>query len=187
MTRLLAAAATASITAAAALTLAVSGPAAAAVPGPKEPIEHAGIGGAHFFKRSGTPGCFTGGGSVGAGFPVPAGARLVGATLYVIDSQPNRGDLRRARPAQLHQRWHLHPWARAPVPTAPERSRSASTRGTSSSPDEAVNLIVTIGDGTCFKGGEVHFVRSPSAPPPASRQSAPAPAPGLKPDGAPTD
>ena len=57
MTRLLAAAATASITAAAALTLAVSGPAAAAVPGPKEPIEHAGISGAHFFKRSGAPSC----------------------------------------------------------------------------------------------------------------------------------
>ena len=187
MTRLLAAAATASITAAAAaLTLAVSGPAAATVPGPKEPIEHAGISGAHFFKRSGTPGCFTGGGSVGAGFPVPAGARLVGATLYVIDSQPNRAIL-----GELDR----HNFTSGGTFTLGKGTSADGTEtieigldpGYVVGPDEAVNLIVTIGDGTCFKGGEVHFVRSPSAPPPASRQSAPAPVPGLKPDGAPTD
>lgn len=184
MARLLAATATITISAAAAVAL--GSPAAAAVPGPKEPIEHAGISGAHFFTRSGAPGCFTGGGSVGAGFPVPAGARVVGATLYVIDGEPTRtifGELDR------------HNFTSGGTFTLGKGSSAGGTGtidirldpGYVVGPDEAVNLIVTIGDGTCFKGGEVHFVRSPSAPPPASRQSAPVPAPGLKPDGAPTD
>lgn len=42
--------------------------------------------GAQFKVRSGNPGCFTGSGSLGYGFPVPRGALLTGATVYYIDS-----------------------------------------------------------------------------------------------------
>jgi hypothetical protein len=178
------AAAAALIGAAAALAVALGGPAAAAVPGPKEPIEHVGISGAHFFTRSGTPSCFGAAGSVGAGFPVPAGAMVVGATLYTIDSSPT---------AHVFGELVRHNFTSGGTFRL---GSAASTGGTGTveigvdpgyvlGPDEAVNLIITKPAGACFKGGEVHFVRKPAAPPAAAREGAPAPVAGFGPDAAP--
>jgi hypothetical protein len=61
----------------------------AAAPGPKQPIEHLGLSGGYFDKKSGTPGCYTGAGAYGASFPVPRGALITGLTAYAVDGQAN--------------------------------------------------------------------------------------------------
>jgi hypothetical protein len=160
------------------LTVAVSAMAASAtsatVPGPRQPVEHLSISGANFDVRSGTPGCFTGGGSMGANFAVPRGAMVTGATLYVIDTvSPGSifGELDR------HQ---LSSGGSYRLGTGSSTVNGTSTvdivvdPGYVLAPAEAVNLIVTIPSGACFKGAEVHFIRNPSS-------TAGATAPGARP------
>ena len=171
--------------AAATIALAAGASAApAAVPGPREPIEHLGLSGANFHTRSGTPGCFSGGGSVGAGFPVPRGAMVTGATLYVIDSSPT---------VKVFGELSVHDFTTGATHTL--GTAGSTVNGTSTmeivvdpgyvlTTGQAVNLVVTIGSGTCFKGAEVHFIRNPmtTTTSSASRSGEPTPAPALAPD-----
>jgi len=60
----------------------------AAVVGPKQTIEHIGLSGGYFDKKSGNPGCYTGQGTFGGSFPVPRGALITGLMAYANDSQP---------------------------------------------------------------------------------------------------
>lgn len=134
-----------------------------AVPGPRQPVEHLGISGANFHTRSGNPGCYTGSGSVGTGFAVPRGAMVTGVTLYVIDSSST---------VSIHGELTHHSFTNGGsylLGTATSTGTGTSTMdivvdpGYVVAPGEAVNLVVTIGSGTCLKGAEVHFVRNPSA------------------------
>ena len=146
-----------------------------AVPGPRQPVEHLGISGANFHTRSGNPGCYTGSGSVGTGFAVPRGAMVTGVTVYVIDSSSS---------ASIYGELTHHSFTNG----ASYRLGTASSTGTGTStldivvdpgyvvaPGEAVNLVVTIGSGTCLKGAEVHFIRNPSAAPASGPARAPQP------------
>ena len=54
--------------------------------GPKQPIERLSISGGLYKVNYGNPGCFTGEGNLGAAYAVPAGATLLGATIYAVDS-----------------------------------------------------------------------------------------------------
>jgi hypothetical protein len=145
-----------------ALAVSAASATSAAVPGPRQPVEHLSISGANFDVRSGNPGCYTGGGSVGANFAVPRGAMVTGATLYVIDN---------VSPGSIFGELDRHQFSNG---GSYRLGYGKSTvDGTSTvdivvdpgyvlAPAEAVNLIVSIPDGTCFKGAEVHFIRDPS-------------------------
>ncbi len=163
----------------------------AAAPGPKQPIEHLGLSGGYFDKKSGNPGCFTGAGTLGASFPVPRGALITGLTAYATDSQANgnvfvtlnRHDLASGgtyrlgtanttgAPGTVTVEIKLNPAVSVNVPSS-------------------TNVDVTVGDGTCFKGAELHFIRNPAsvaAPPPDPTAARPQPTRmALAPDSAPT-
>ena len=166
-------------------------PTTAAVPAPKQPIEHLGLSGGYFDKKSGNPGCYTGQGTFGASFPVPRGAQITGVTAYANDSQS---------PGNLFVALNRHDLASGGT----YRLGSASTTG---APGETVveiklnpavaltvpsstNVDVTVADGICFKGAEVHFIRNPAPTlSPTSEATAARPEPtrtAVAPDGAPT-
>jgi hypothetical protein len=166
-------------TALGALTLALASVSAAAVgapvPGPKQPLEHAAISGGLFQVKSGKPGCFTGSGTFAAPFPVPGGAVVTGATVYVIDGQTstnifatlNKHDMTSGATSEL------------------ARGNTSGIAGTTTielvavggaivASGQAVNMSVTVGDGTCFKGAEVHYLRTPSSTPGSTAEQPPA-------------
>jgi hypothetical protein len=173
--------------AAAALALGGANPAGgegAPLPGPKQPTEHAAISGGFFQVKSGKPGCFTGAGTLGAPFPVPRGAVVTGATVYVIDGQTsanlfvtvNRHDMTSGATSEL------------------VRANTTGVAGTTTlelviaggavlGPGQAINMSVTVGDGTCFKGAEVHYLRSAATS--TLRMADRAPVPGYTPAGEP--
>lgn len=132
----------------------------APAPGPKQPLEHAAISGGFFQVKSGKPGCFTGGGTFGAPFPVPGGAVVTGATVYVIDGQTN---------TNIFATLNKHDMTSGAT-TEIARGNTNGIAGTTTfelvaqggavvGPGQAVNMSVTVGDGTCFKGAEVHYLR----------------------------
>jgi hypothetical protein len=143
--------------------VASAAPTAPAVPGPRQPVEHLSLSGANFIARSGNPGCFTGAGSLGAGFAVPRGAMVTGATLFVIDTSPTKqifGDL------SYHDltsggTFLLKSGGSGLAGTTTKTVELAPAEGHVLTTGQAVNLSITIGDGTCLKGAEVHFVRDP--------------------------
>ena len=172
----------------AACVAAVGGSAAAAPPGPRQPIEHIAVSGAQFKVRSGNPGCFTGSGSLGYGFPVPRGALLTGATVYYIDSSTT---------GSVYGELSRHDLTSgATYLLATKSSGAAATTGTGTlelavdpghllAAAESVNLAVTVSGGVCFKGAEVHYIAKPD---PATTDTARAdgtPTPGIAQDGAP--
>lgn len=163
----------------------------AAAPGPKQPIEHIGLSGGYFDKKSGNPGCYTGAGTFGASFPVPRGALVTGVTAYATDTQANgnvfvalnRHDLASGgtyrlgtanttgSPGTVTVEIKLNPAVAVNVPSS-------------------INVDVTVADGTCFKGAELHFIRNPApvvAPTPDPTAVRPEPTrTALAPDSAPT-
>ena len=163
----------------------------AAAPGPKQPIEHLGLSGGYFDKKAGTPGCYTGAGTFGASFPVPRGALITGLTAYAVDGQAN---------GNVYVALNRHDLASGGT----YRLGTANTTGTPGevtidiklnpavavSAPSSTNVDVTVADGTCFKGAEVHFIRNPApvvAPTPNPTAARPEPtATALAPDGAPT-
>jgi hypothetical protein len=111
--------------------------------------------------KSGSPGCFTGAGTLGSPFAVPGGAVVTGATVYVIDGQTtanvfaalNKHDMTSGGTFEL------------------ARGNTTGVAGTTKlelvvqggavlATGQAINMSVTVGDGTCFKGAEVHYLRS---------------------------
>ncbi len=172
----------------AALALSLGGAAAAQaapipVPGPKVPVEHLGFSGAQFNVRSGTPRCFTGGGSMGLGYPIPAGATVTGLTAYVIDGQT---------PGLIHVELSRHDFATGAshiLATGDSVNGDNTTvelkvaGGHTVAIGEGVNVVVTLASGTCFKGATMHYLApgvSATADGSAQRRRA---EPGLAPDG----
>ncbi|HEY5878565.1 MAG TPA: hypothetical protein VIU11_06635 [Nakamurella sp.] len=166
---------------------AVGGSAAAAPPGPRQPIEHIAVSGAQFKVRSGNPGCFTGSGSLGYGFPVPRGALLTGATVYYIDSSTT---------GSVYGELSRHDLTSGATHLLATKSSGAATTGTGTlelavdpghltAAAESVNLAVSVSGGVCFKGAEVHYIAKPD---PATTDTARvdgAPTNGIAPDGGP--
>ena len=157
------------------------------VPGAKEPVESIGLSGGLFNVTSGAPGCYGSGGTSMAGFPVPRGAVVTGVTAYVVDSFPDRGiavslnrhDLTTGGTYRL---------GNASTSGAPGSATVAIALRPGVRIDKAssVNVDVTVGKGTCFKGAEVHFIRGGTAPAPEPTATARAAEPtvtGARPDG----
>ena len=155
------------------------------MPGPKHPIERLSISGGLFKVHYGNPGCFTGKGNLGAAYAVPAGATLLGATIYAVDTFDapvvsatlNNHSLVTGSTAQLASGFTKGVPGTTTFELVP---KTAVTLG----PAEAVNISVNVGDGTCFKGAEVRFIRGPvpAAPPAQSDRSV---VPGQAQDGSP--
>jgi hypothetical protein len=178
----------AAATLAAAAALALGGAAATAgepVPGPRQPVQHVAVSGGLFQVKSGKPGCFTGAGTVASPFPIPAGVLITGATVHLIDSQPganisaalNRHDLASGGTFEL---------GRATSSGTPGTAQLEITiaGGARLDPGQALNMGVTVGDGTCFKGAEVHYLADDGASPALARTQ-PTRAPGFSPQGDP--
>jgi hypothetical protein len=175
------------VTATLALTLTGSAAAAtlAPLPGPKVPIEHIGVSGAHFTVRSGEPGCYGGAGSIHHGYEVPRGATLTGLTAYVVDTQAG---------GSIYVELSRHNFATGGSYIL---AKGNSVNGYDTTVDlkvdpgytvatgEGVNVVVTMPKGVCFKGAELHYLPGPAT---AStlRQSEPDQAGGRAPDAAPT-
>jgi hypothetical protein len=176
----------------AALALTLTGSAAAATlvppPGPKVPIEHIGVSGAHFSVRSGTPGCYTGAGSMHHGYEVPRGATVVGLTAYVVDTQAG---------GSIYVELSRHNFATGGSYTL---AKGNSVDGYNTTVDlkvnpgytlaegEGVNVIVSVPSGVCFKGAELHYLPPgvPANPAGAQRQTQAQPTELVAPDAAPT-
>ena len=152
------------------------------VPGPKVPIEHVGVSGTHFSTRSGTPGCFSGAGSVHHGYEVPRGATIIGLTAYVVDTLPNKS---------ISVELSRHNFASGGTYVL---AKGNSIDGYDTTIDlkvdpgyvlatgEGVNVVVTVSGGVCFKGAELHYLGpgENSSPDSVSRQ---APETDVAPDG----
>lgn len=154
------------------------------LPGPRVPIEHIGVSGAHFSQRSGNPGCYTGAGSVHHGFEVPRGATILGVTAYVVDTQTvgsisvelSRHDFASGGSYLLAKGNSVNGYD-----TTVDLKLSS---GYTVSTGEGVNVVVSIPDGTCFKGAELHYLPAGVNPTPDGARQAPS-SPDTKPDSAP--
>ena len=154
------------IAATALVALTLGGAAATAapvpVPGPKQPIERLSISGGLYKVHYGDPGCFTGKGNLGAAYAVPAGATLLGATVYATDildapfvsATLNNHSLVTGSTSQLAQGFTKGKPGTTTLELVP---KTAVTLG----PAEAINISINVSEGTCFKGAEVRFIRGP--------------------------
>jgi hypothetical protein len=161
-------------------------PISAPVPGPKQQIEHLGLSGGLFQTVSGTPRCFTGGGTEAANFPVPRGAQVVGLTAYVIDSEGQAGVSVELNRHSLVSggTYRMGSAYTSGTPGETTLTIVASPAGVLDEPS-SVNVSVAVGDGTCFKGAEVHFLSNTAAAQPAGTARAPEPTvTAVAPDGA---
>ena len=152
----------------------------ASVPGPRQPIEHISVSGANFNVRSGNPGCCTGAGSLGFGYRVPRGAMITGATVYIIDTSPT---------AAVFAELFRHDFATGASGTLDCGVSSGTTTdqieltvdpGYVVTAGQAINVVVTVASGTCFKGAEVHYIAHPDPTATGLRTRTKAPSPDLR-------
>jgi hypothetical protein len=134
------------------------------LPGPKQPIEHIGVSGGFFKAESGNPACFSGTGSASSDFPVPRGALLIGATLYVIDSFAT-GSIGGSLNRHDFATGATFPLAAAVTDGAPGNAvlELKPAQPALLSASQGVHIRVNVGPSTCLKGAEVHFIRNGAA------------------------
>jgi hypothetical protein len=109
------------------------------------------------------PRCFTGAGTLGSPFAVPGGAVVTGATVYVIDGQTtanvfaalNKHDMTSGGTFELAR-------GNTTGMAGTTKLELVVDGGAVLATGQAINMSVTVGEGTCFKGAEVHYLRSGS-------------------------
>jgi hypothetical protein len=141
-----------------------SSPAPTSVPGPKQPIEHLGLSGGLFQALVGEPDCYASGGIAMASFPVPRGGLVTGVTAYVTDgSSTARINVALNRHSLVSGgTYRLGAVYTTGAPGSTELSVDLDP-GVLISEASSVNVEVTVGKGTCFRGAEVHFIRNGAA------------------------